>query len=309
MHTEGHVLVIGAAGLDIKGRPHATLEAATSNPGQVRNSFGGVGRNIAENLGRLEVHTVLLTAVGNDAAGDLILAQTAAAGVDVTHVLQVNGYRSGSYMAVLDEHGDLAVAVSDYEIVEQVTPDLLYQQEALFAGARLAVIDLNLTRPTIEAILDLCQTHDLPLCVDPTSPAHAVKIRDHLAKLYMIAPNASETTVLSGLDVPAHDLDGAVSVARQLTGNGVQIAIVTMGEAGVVYADGSGGGYIEARKTAITDSTGAGDALSAAVIFGLVNDLSLDEAMRLGVVAASLTLRSRESVLPNLSPDLLYQHL
>jgi pseudouridine kinase len=109
--------------------------------------------------------------------------------------------------------------------------------------------------------------------------------------------------------VPAHDLDAAIHAAKQLVSLGAEIVIITLGEKGVAYADRSGGGHIQARKTEVVDSTGAGDALSAAVIFGLLNELSLDEAMRLGVTAASLTLRSRETVLPELTADLLYEHL
>lgn len=309
MQEDGYVLVIGAAGLDIKGRPHEVLNPTADNPGKVRHSFGGVARNIAENLARLEVETLLLTVVGNDATGDLIMAQAAAAGVDVRHVLQIDGASTGSFVAILDEKGDLAVAVSDYDILEHLTPAIVRDKEALFAGARLAVIDLNLSQETINEIINLTQAHAVPLCVDPTSPAHAVKICNGLDKVYMIAPNITETVVLCGLTVSGHDHDMAINVAKQMNSLGVKIAIVTMGEHGVVYADGASGGHIEAYKMNIVDSTGAGDALSAAVIFGLVNDLPLDEAMRLGVTAASLTLQSRESVNPNLSADALYEHL
>ena len=90
---------------------------------------------------------------------------------------------------------------------------------------------------------------------------------------------------------------------------GGAIAVVTLGEQGVAYADGSGGGFIRAMRSQIVDSTGAGDAFSAAVIFGLLNEVTVDEAMRLGMTAASLTLQSRETVLPDLSQELLYDKL
>jgi pseudouridine kinase len=57
------------------------------------------------------------------------------------------------------------------------------------------------------------------------------------------------------------------------------------------------------------DSTGTGDALTAAIIFGLVNDMPTIEAIRLGAAAASLTLQSAETVVPDLSLDMLYDHL
>jgi pseudouridine kinase len=59
----------------------------------------------------------------------------------------------------------------------------------------------------------------------------------------------------------------------------------------------------------MVDSTGTGDAITAAIIFGMVNDLSTVESMRLGAAAAGLTLQSHDTVVPDLSLDLLYDHL
>lgn len=309
MREDGHVLVIGAAGLDIKGRSHAPLQSVTSNPGQIRNSFGGVGRNIAENLARLEIKVVLLTVVGDDASGDLIMAQVAAAGVDVTHTVQIKGSRSGSFMAILDDEGDLFIAVSDYEIMTRLDADFLDQQATLFDNARLVVMDLNMGTEAIAKIVELCQRYEVPLCVDPTSPAHAGKIRDYLSHLYLITPNAAETSILCDTDDPSSSYEVAIQAAHSLVAAGTQIAILTLGDKGVAYATSSASGHITLGKTQVVDSTGAGDALSAAVIFGLLNDFPLDEAMRLGMTAAVLTLHSRESVVPELTPDLLYEHL
>ena len=67
--------------------------------------------------------------------------------------------------------------------------------------------------------------------------------------------------------------------------------------------------FIRAIHTEVVDTAGAGDAFSGAVIFGILNDVPIDEAMRLGVTAASLTLESEDTVLQSLSQDLLYDEL
>lgn len=305
----GHVLVIGASGLDIKGRAAAPLQQATSNPGTVRTSFGGVARNISENLARLEIDTILLTVVGDDSYGDLIMAQAATAGVNVTHVLQVEGKHSGSYLAVLNEDGDLAVAVSDYSIMAHLDENFLRDHESLFTEARMVVMDLNLSTAAIDKTLELASQHDVPVCVDPTSPAHAHKIKPYLHRLHLVTPNLAEVTELCEGYEASDEPDIAINAAKQLVATGTHIAIVTLGDKGVVYADVGTSGHIHAIKAPIVDTTGAGDALSAAVIFGLLNEISLEETMRLGVTAATLTLRSRESVVPELTADLLYDHL
>jgi pseudouridine kinase len=85
--------------------------------------------------------------------------------------------------------------------------------------------------------------------------------------------------------------------------------MITLAEFGVAYAATEGSGHIPAVKTDIVDPTGAGDALLATVVFGLLNDIPLDEAVRLGVTAAALTLRTRDSVVPDLSLERLYDQL
>jgi pseudouridine kinase len=309
MNADGHVLVIGGAGLDAKGRPLAPLVPLSSSPGRIRFSFGGVARNIAENLARLEIPTLLITALGDDSASRLILDHNQSAGIDMSHALILPGEPASSYIAVLDDTGDLAQAIADYHLAEQITPEYLMEKSALFQEAAMVVIDCNLSLDAMQTIFDLSQTHKVRIAADPTSVPQAVKLNDYLGRLFMIAPNADETIALCGLQDPASDPDTAIQAARFLVGLGTEVAIVTLGEKGLAYADKSGGGHIPATRTQVADATGAGDALTAGVIFGLLNNIPIDEAMRLGVSAATLTLHSLESVVPNLTPELLYDQL
>ena len=77
--ADSPVLVIGSAGLDVVGRVSDSLQAGTSNPGTMRSSLGGVARNVAENLSRLGMEAILITAVGDDPEGERLLTETAAA--------------------------------------------------------------------------------------------------------------------------------------------------------------------------------------------------------------------------------------
>jgi pseudouridine kinase len=125
----------------------------------------------------------------------------------------------------------------------------------------------------------------------------------------MAATDAQESAALCGLDIPPANSETAIQVAQCLVSKGIRMAIVTLAEQGLAYADSSGAGHIPALRTQVVDKTGAGDALTAAVIFGLLNEMSLDEAVRLGISAASLTLRTRETVASDLSLDKLYDEL
>ncbi|GIV80911.1 MAG: carbohydrate kinase [Anaerolineae bacterium] len=309
MKRDGPVLVIGAAGIDIKGRPNQPLQMGTSNGGVVRNSVGGVARNIAENLARLEVPTILLSAVGQDHTGDFLLQHTAAAGVDTSHVLRLPDQHTGSYVAILDEKGQLVVAVSEYDIVSRIGPSYLQRCRALFAKAAMIVLDGNLTPRALRSVFRWAERYDVPVCADPTAPALATKFIPYLPHLLMVAPDASEAAALCGAPSPPSTSTEAIETAQCLVSMGVEIAIVTMAEQGLAYADGSSAGHIPALRTRVVDPTGAGDAVTAAVIFGLLQEMPIDEAVRLGVSAGALTLSTRETVVPDLSLDRLYDAL
>jgi pseudouridine kinase len=301
------VVVVGAAAMDTKGHALEPLQRGTSIPGYVRVSVGGTGRNIAENLARLGLQTTLLSAVGDDEAGRHLLAQARRSGVNVDQVLVDQHHATAAYLAVLDDRGNLAVSVADMSIVQTVTPRYLYDRRRWLRHASMVAIDANLSPKALASLLRQTRQYGVPVCADPTSTSLAPRLYPHLSDFYMITPNALEAEALCGQ--PARDRDEAIVAAKQLVSMGVEIAIITLADQGLVYATHSASGHIPAIECEIVDLTGAGDALTASVIFGLLNDFPVDEAVRLGVSAAALTLQSRETVCPNLSLEILYDKL
>ena len=306
---EDYVVVIGSAGMDVKGQPLQMLQMGTPNLGNVRTTVGGVARNIAENLARLEVPTVLLTAVGEDLTGQQVIQSCEDAGIDCQYAQQVPDGRTGTYMALMKPDGQLDVAISDFEIISTIDSDYILDHRSLIRSADLVVIDATLTEDTLDTVFDLADQHNIRVAADPTTPSLAGRLCQYISQLYMVVPNASEIESLCNLLSPEGDRDKAIQTARELVAMGTEIAVVTMGEDGLAYADGSGQGYLRAIKTEVVDSTGAGDAFTSAAIFGLLNEVPVDEAMRLGITAASLNIGSDYTVLPSISQELLYDNL
>ncbi len=301
------VVVVGGAAMDTKGHAQGPLQSGTSIAGYVRVSVGGVGRNIAENLARLGLQTTLLSAVGNDEAGRHLMAQARESGVNVEHVLVSTKHATAAYLAVLDSDGNLTVSVADMSIMEAVTPRYLYDRRRWLRQASMIAVDANLSPQALTSLIRQTRQYGIRVCADPTTTSLAPRLRPHLKDLYMITPNALEAEALCGQ--PVSDRDEASVAAKNLVGLGVEIAIITLADQGLVYATPHASGHIPAVECEILDLTGAGDALTAAVIFGLLNDFPVDEAVRLGVSAATLTLQCRETVCPDLSLESLYDRL
>ncbi|MBE7468184.1 MAG: ribokinase [Anaerolineae bacterium] len=305
--TQPYVLVVGAAGIDSKGKANAPLTLGSSTPGTIRVSVGGVARNIAENLARLGIEAVLLSAIGAGGSGQRILANAGEVGINTDYLIISTEYHTAAYIALLDERGNLVMSVDDMEILALITPQIINRRRSLIKNAAMVVFDANLPEATIAALVKVAQRYGVRLCADPTSNLLASRLKAYLPDLFMIIPNVLEAEILSGKTIK--DESGAIAAARTLVNAGVKIVIITLAEAGVVYATARASGHIPAMATDIVDPSGAGDALTAAVVFGLLNNIPLDEAVRLGASAAAMTLACSDTVCGDLSLDILYDNL
>jgi pseudouridine kinase len=283
--VDGTVVVVGGANVDVKARSTAPLVGATSNPGTVVRTPGGVGRNVAENLARLGSPVALVSTVGNDPDGDWLLQETATAGVDVDPVLR--GGRTGRYVAVLDTGGDLAVGVSDMAATDGLGPDVL--DHDLIGSAALVVVDGNIPAATVDAVLALCAAAGVRVVIDPVSVAKARRIAPLLRTerpVFAITPNEGELAAL-----------GSVAGLHR---RGVEVVWVRRGAAGSTLSTATDLFELEAPRVEPVDVTGAGDAMLAAFCHRVLAGDDLEAAGRAGHEAAALTVASPHTVRPDL---------
>ncbi len=303
------VLVIGAAGLDMIGTLKEKPRSDGSNPAGIRVSFGGVARNVAENLARLGQPVRFITAVGDDHVGQQLLVQTAEAGVDVSACLRVEGAATSAYLAVFQAEVGPVIALDDMGVLSAITPGYLRQHAELFDGVAMVFVDANLQPAVLKTVFTLARKAGVPVCADTTSAAMAGRLEPHLSEIHLLTANAREASVINP-DTP--EITGrftALQAVRRLVNRGVEIALIPLAHFGVCYATSETSGHVPAVRTKVIDPTGAGDALTATVIFGLVNDIPIDETIRLGVTAASLILKYPGTVFPGLSLERLYDEL
>jgi pseudouridine kinase len=288
-----HVIIIGGSNVDIKGRPKGTLIQHTSNPGIIEFSVGGVARNIAENVGRLNIKTTLLTSIGQDEYGKLIEKRTSEAGVDMKHIIRSKEFRTGIFMAVMNNKKDLETAICDMGILELITPEFVLSKEDLFKEASIVVVD-DIPRKTLECVIDLCQEYKIPLCVEPVSVKKASHVKDLIDKITIITPNKEEADVLAETSI--EDMEGVVKAGEILLNRGIKMAVITLGAEGVYLATKEDKKFIPSIATVVMDSVGAGDALVGGMVYGLVKGQTPISAIGCGVAAATITLKSREAV-------------
>lgn len=298
------IVCLGAANLDRKLRSLATLKMGTSNPARQDESFGGVARNIAENLARLAVPVSLLTVIGDDSSGKALLQHAESAGIDTRGTLRLSGACSGTYTAVLDDHGEMMLALADMALYDSLTPAFLSSRQPQRAVAALTVADMNLPQDTLRMLIDDAVRDAIPLVIVAVSQPKMARLPQDLRGLRLLILNQGEleTRVGFALNNDA-DFTRACNLVQE---QGAQDVIVTRGGTGVLYTVGSAIAHLDAPDAHVVDVTGAGDAFAAAVCWSLFqgsDDLAL--ACRRGLQLSAMTLGCEETVCPWLMADSL----
>ena len=295
------VTVIGGANIDIHGKSAAALRQHDSNPGKVHISAGGVARNIADNLARLGVDSRLITAVGNDQHGQVLMQLSRNAGINMQYVHRIANAPTSTYLAVLDEQGDMQVAINDMNIIEQLNVAMLAAHEAMLAQSAIIIVDCNLPADTLAWIGRHAAA--IPLFADTVSAAKAPRLQALLPSLHTLKTTASEIAALTGR--AARTQPQLRSVATELHARGLKRLFVTRGEDGVFFSDGAQQGVRKPalRRRAVPSTGGAGDAFLAGLAYSWLGNWTLARSLQFALAAADLTLSHPGSNSPALSVD------
>ncbi|WP_248623122.1 pseudouridine kinase [Citrobacter koseri] len=298
MRETEYIVTIGSANMDVAGYSHASLNYADSNPGKIKFTPGGVGRNIAHNLALLGKNSWLLTAVGSDFYGQSLMAQTNQSGVHVDKCLIVPGENTSSYLSLLDNTGEMLVAINDMSITDFISAEFLSQHADFIRGAKVIVADCNISEDALNWVLE--NAGDVPVFVDPVSAWKCVKIRERLGKIHTLKPNRLEAETLSG--IPLSGREDVGSVAAWFHEHGLNRLVLSMGGDGVYYSDINGeNGWSLPIKTNVVNVTGAGDAMMAGLAACWMDGLPFIDSVRFAQGCSSMALACEYTNNPDLS--------
>lgn len=301
---ENEIICIGGANLDRKFHVKGNVQFGTSNPASSSFSVGGVGRNIAENLGRLNHQVTLLTTAGKDADWQVI-QEASESFMNLRYVEQLAEASTGSYTAIMDEQGELALAVANMEVYDLLLPSLLKKHETMLVNAGCFILDLNCPKETVAYIQQVAIARDIPLVIVPVSSPKMNRLPETLQGVTWFICNTDEAETIVG-----HKIENAThyeKALQQLLQLGAEHVIITAGSKGVYAASTT----ITPRHVAakvidkIEDVTGAGDAFVSAVIHSWLTGQSFETCIDAGLTNAKNTLASPYTVRPELSVDLL----
>ncbi|MEV5239645.1 ribokinase [Streptomyces cinnamoneus] len=290
------VLVIGSANADLTVRvARRPAPGETVHGTDLTESPGGKGANQAAAAARLGARAALLARVGDDAYAQLLLDAQRAAGTDVGHVLVEEGARTGTAMIVVGPDGDNTIVVSPGANARLTPADVTAAREVIAASA---VVSLQLEVPpeTVRAAAGAAGEAGARVVLNPSPVPDALDAR-LLAAADPLVVNEHEARQLSG----APDGDPP-TWARARREQGARSVVVTLGSEGALVLDAAGTVRVPGIAVQTVDTTGAGDAFTAALCVRLAAGAPLAEAarfaVRVGAAAVTRQGAQPELVLP-----------
>lgn len=288
---EKYAAVVGAVNVDIWGRSFAPLIYRDSNPGEIRMSFGGVGRNIAHNMCLLGMRVRMLTALGGDAWAEGLDRSCREIGIGLDRALRVPGGRTSTYLCISGPDGDMELGLADTDIASLITPEVIEKNLDLLQGAELVVFDGNLREDTIDCLTERC---GVPLFADPVSVTKARKLKPFLSRIHTLKPNALEAAELTGAKNPE-------AAAEELVYAGVKRVFVSDGKRGLIAAHGLDLLRVPCCEAKLVNATGGGDAVMAALCKSFLDGRDIISSARYALAAGAIAVESGETINPALS--------
>lgn len=298
------IVVIGAVFVDVKGFPEGAFVPTGRNAGSVIQIHGGVGRNVAEDVANCELRPTFVSLVDDTGAGMDVIQKLQRHKVNTDYVRAVpNGM--GTWLAVFDNNGDVYASVSRRPDLRPIGDILDEQGDAIFRDADSIIIEIDLDKDVVKRVFKLAKEYGKKVFAVVSNMTIALERRDFLQSVDCLICNVQEAGVLFSEDYSEMKPEQLkLIVAEKVRRARIPGMIVTMGGDGAVYADQSGvNGWCPARKVAVRDTTGAGDAFAAGASIGLTYGKSMEESCQIGSLLAASVIVTSDSVCPRFRPE------
>ncbi|ESO85355.1 hypothetical protein LOTGIDRAFT_221393 [Lottia gigantea] len=333
-------IVIGGSVVDFNARLKSEeLQGnGSTNPGIIHQSFGGVGRNIADCLARLGADPLFISTIGEDCHTENFLAHCGH--LDLRGIRRQPNCSTATYCGVLGPSGQLQLGIGDMDVHQLVTNQMIYEYEEDIKESSIVIVDGNISPVAIETACQISTVYNVPVLFEPTDILKASRpfLTSAHKQLTYTSPNINELQImstgftnkpLSSQDLHSnefHNNDDVIAFCMPHCLRLVEkipVVIVTLGQYGVLLCKKMQNnttkttisfqveGKLEAKHypaynvapEEIVSVSGAGDCFISAFVNGVIHGHHHDDCVKLGLFAAELSLRSSEAVPQTIHPE------
>lgn len=298
------IVVIGATFVDIKGYPEGAFIPTGRNAGKVVQIHGGVGRNVAEDIANCELRPTFITLVDESGTSLDVVNKLKSHKVN-TDYIRATSNGLGTWLAVFNNDGDVFASISRRPDLRPIADILDEHGDKIFKDADSVVIEIDLDKETVKRVFRLAKEYGKKVYAVVSNMSIALERRDFLQSVDCFVCNLQEAGILFADEfegMAGHEMVDILS--DRIKRANIPSMIVTMGGEGAVYASLSGEkGICPAKKVAVNDTTGAGDAFFAGVATGLTYGKDLRQSCEIGATLAASVIITSENVCPRFLPS------
>jgi ribokinase len=261
---------------------------------------GGKGANQAAAAAFLGASVAFLGRVGDDEFGEPLVRALGEKGIDTTLIERASGASTGAAFITVTPDGENAITVAP-GANRSLTPEDVDAASEAIGDARVLVAQMEIPVETVLQAVEVAAEMGTRTLVN-LAPIFEIP-HELLERLDPLVVNEHEAAFL--LESEVEGVDGALSAVSRLLSLGSRSAVITVGEAGAVFANGESTGHLPAPKVDVVDTTGAGDAFVGALAVQLARGVPLEEAVAYAVRAgaAAVTKEGAQGALP--TPDVV----
>ncbi|PLT29647.1 carbohydrate kinase family protein [Peribacillus deserti] len=260
--------------------------------GTYHRYFGGSPSNIAMNVKKLGIESLVASAVGNDGLGTFLLNHLQKVGVDTSCVQKVDYSTS---MVVVTKSKSTPIPIfyrsADYHLAYTT------QLEKALVNSRIVhfscwPISMEPVRHTIDRVIEKAKEHDILICFDPNyHPMIWQKgedgveyIKSVIGKVDIVKPSEDDAERLFGKDTPENQMEKFLKL-------GAKLVIMTLGKDGALISNGTETIKLDTLATEVVDTTGAGDAFWSGFYTALIKGGTVRQALTMGMAVSAYKLK------------------
>lgn len=293
-------ICIGGADIDKIYQLKRSFQKGTTNQIEVTQEIGGVARNIAENLGRLEREVELFSVVGDDMKWQQI-EQASSPFMETTHVMKVPEQATGTSIEMKNERGQADAKLAEDKIYEQMSVSWLTKQVHLLRRARHIIADLNCPKEVIEYLQSVAQQSGVPLVVVTVSIHKMQHLPHDLTGIHLFAlSNEAETDTQCDIQ----NEQNLQQAADYYLKKGAESVLISKDYKTVVMGAAGGTSRIFTFKEIdkpILSFGGVKEAFYAGLLHACIEDLPIIERLKMGYTNAFYTAHTEKNVRTDLS--------
>ena len=283
-----NIVVIGSTNTDMVVKAsHLPAGGETVLGGEFMMNAGGKGANQAVAAARYGNRVVFVAKTGNDLFGERVRSSLREDDIVTDYVSVDPLHPSGVALITIDARAENCIVVASGANMYLSTADVDAAREEISA-ADVVLMQLESPIETVTYAARMAAEAGVKVVLNP-APAPDKPLPEELMRsLYLITPNRSEASRLSGIEVK--DMESAREAAKAILDRGPQSVIITLGGDGSLVYDGQEFTFIEATKVEALDTTAAGDTFNGVLATMVAEGRNLIDAAREASLAAAISV-------------------